>query len=85
MAKLTEKGYDNSIPIGVQGVQDYVDKMNREHPHSPYVWRVGERMHQSEQRIVKCVDVIRKSDLRHAGPRATPKDVLDVVSRNRLT
>lgn len=62
-------GHASKAPIGVEGVQAYVEEMNRKHPHSPYIWRVGERMHEGEGRIVKCVEVIRKSELRNAGPR----------------
>lgn len=81
MAKLTENIRGGKAPIGVHGVQDYVDKMNRDYPNAPYVWRVGERWHEFEQRMVKCVDVLLRSQLRNSGPRVQPSDIAAVKAR----
>ena len=66
-------------PIGVQGVIDYCDMMNAMHPNAPYIWRVGERMHEGEGRIVKCVEVIRKTSLRDAGPRIPGREARKLI------
>lgn len=79
MGKLTDFGSSfSSAPIGIEGVQSYVDSMNSQHPHAPYIWRVGSRMG-SEGHPVRCVEVVRKSELRNAGPRISGKAALRLV------
>lgn len=75
-------GFKNA-PIGIEGVQSYVDMMNAQHPDAPYVWRVGSRSN-SEGQSVRCVEVIRKSDLRHQGPRVSSKEARRLLSNLKL-
>ena len=79
MGKLTEFGSGfSSAPIGLEGVQSYVDMMNCQHPHAPYIWRVGSRMGREGQ-PVRCVEVVRKSELRTDAPRVSGKAALRLV------
>lgn len=82
MPKLIDNNPASKLPIGDQGVRDYVDQMNRDHPNAPYIWRVGTRTNPDGQ-TVRCVEAIRKSELRNAGPRVTPAEMQEILGRTR--
>lgn len=76
-------GAPSKAPIGDEGVIAYAEQMNREHPNAPYIWRAVDRWHEGEGRMVKFLEVIRKTALRNAGTRVTPAEMQEILGRTR--